>query len=420
MTDTPTLPNRLHPALAVLMGAVASCGLHADIGGKQRAPTGPFTVGRQPSALIAADFDGDGRPDLAVTNQGADSVSVLLNRTPLGAAAAGFATAIALPAGAAPVALAAGDLDLDGHTDLVVANRDAGSLTVLRNTGRLPLGFVREELPLSGHPAAVALATLEPGQRPELLVLLSGQPRLLRLRAAGGSYALHQGIELGAPGQAVEVAEIDGHEGLDLAVTSYGANRLRILCNRGAAGLQACAELPTGIGPVGVRARDLDGDGRTDLISASRDSRELMLMSAEWTEPAGALHFSAPTVIRVEHSAAGLGLLDIDGDGAADLVSIGGRRIVAALRNPTSGRFLPALAVGEELPSTPTALAVADFNTDGHDDLAITLQAQGQVAVRLMPPDRESRQGGAGPVINAAFAATAQLTAGPSRGGTPP
>lgn len=394
MHPIPTPPSRLHATMAMLVGVIASCGLHADVGGKQCPPGGPFSVGRQPSAVVSADFDGDGRPDLAVANQGADSVSVLLNRSPRGAAAAGFADAIALVAGTAPVALAAGDLDLDGHTDLVVASRDAGSLTVLRNTGRLPLSFVREELPLSGHPAAVTLATLEPGQRPELLVPLSGQPRLLRLRAAGGSYALHQSIELAGPGQALDVAEIDGHAGLDLAVTSYGANRLQILCNRGAAGLQACAELPTGIGPVGVRARDLDGDGRTDLLSASRDSRELMMMSAEWSEPDGALDFSAPTVIRVEHSVAGLGLLDVDGDGTEDLVSIGGRRVFVARRNPASGRFLPALPMGDELPCSPTGLAVADFNADGRDDLAITLQARGAVAVRLMPsrPELQARR----------------------------
>jgi len=41
-----------------------------------------FGVGNYPSSVAVGDFNGDGRPDLAVTNFGPLAVSVLINDTP--------------------------------------------------------------------------------------------------------------------------------------------------------------------------------------------------------------------------------------------------------------------------------------------------------------------------------------------------
>lgn len=375
---------RLRPLLAVAAGLITSCGLNADISGEHRLPSEAPRVGRQPTAMVSADFDRDGRPDLAVANRIEHSVSILLNRTPMGSSTAHFAPAFEILLDGAPVDLATGDLDGDGRPDLVVAHRDESSLTLLRNDSKLA-HFSKQTVRLSGHPAFVTTVPQVAGAPDELVVLLDAQSRVLRLRQSEGLYRLQQALDLDAPGSSVGAAELDGRAGLDLVVASYGANRLQIFCNEGAGGLKPCARLAAGLGPVSVQARDLDGDRKADLVSVNRDSRDLVLISAEWTEPSDTPRFAAPTVIQLGHSAAGLGVLDVDGDGRSDLVSIGGGRVAAALRSPASGRFLPASTLWSGLSSTPTALAVADFNTDGREDIAIALQAKGRLIVRLMP-----------------------------------
>jgi hypothetical protein len=58
--------------------------------------------GTEPSTVIAGDFNGDGKPDLAATNFVGDDVSVLLNTTPTPVHVAPSATAIALAADVNP------------------------------------------------------------------------------------------------------------------------------------------------------------------------------------------------------------------------------------------------------------------------------------------------------------------------------
>ncbi len=95
-------------------------------------------VGRVPRGIAIADVDRDGRPDLLVTNSGDDSVSVLRN---LGLIAnqsstdyLSFAIDERVRVGRGPRAVAVADLDRDGNLDLVVANKDSSTLSVLRNS----------------------------------------------------------------------------------------------------------------------------------------------------------------------------------------------------------------------------------------------------------------------------------------------
>src|SRR5262249_36292780 len=87
--------------------------------------TAPF-----PSAVAAADVNGDGVPDLVVTNDFANNVSVLLaNGDGTYQAAVNFST------GMHPVSITVADFDGDGILDLVVANAESGDVSVLLGKG---------------------------------------------------------------------------------------------------------------------------------------------------------------------------------------------------------------------------------------------------------------------------------------------
>src|SRR5829696_305548 len=75
-------------------------------------PAVSYPVGANPDAAIVADFNNDGRPDLATANYSSNSVSVLL-----GNAGGTFQPAVTSPAGTGPRSVAVGDFDGDGKLD---------------------------------------------------------------------------------------------------------------------------------------------------------------------------------------------------------------------------------------------------------------------------------------------------------------
>ncbi|MDC0667369.1 FG-GAP repeat domain-containing protein [Nannocystis radixulma] len=174
--------------------------------------------------LVVADLDGDGRLDLATALPGADAVAVLFGR-----GGRTFSSPSRYPAGASPRALIAADLDAGGPPELVTANLDDGTVTVLR-------GFV------AGPPQVVG-----PG------------PRAL---AAG---------------------DLDGDGDLDLAVALADADAVQVLRGDGRGGLQPGPLHPVGAAPRALVIADLDDDGVPDIATADALDDTLSLLYADGT-----------------------------------------------------------------------------------------------------------------------------------------
>lgn len=94
------------------------------------APDSPVSLSIGLTALVAADFNGDGKLDLAVTNSAANTVTILL-----GNGDGTFGPPAAIPVGNGPVSIVAGDFNNDGKLDLAVANDLDGTVTLLLGNG---------------------------------------------------------------------------------------------------------------------------------------------------------------------------------------------------------------------------------------------------------------------------------------------
>ena len=90
----------------------------------------PIPLGNSLSAIVTADFNGDGKLDCAVTDSGGNAVLILL-----GNGDGTFGTPITIPVGTQPDAIVAGDFNNDGKLDLAVANYADGTVTLLLGNG---------------------------------------------------------------------------------------------------------------------------------------------------------------------------------------------------------------------------------------------------------------------------------------------
>jgi hypothetical protein len=92
-----------------------------------------LTVGSNPFSVISADFNGDGITDLATANNGSNNVSVLLNAN-TSTITASFGDTINFTAGNLPNSIISADFDGDGKVDIATANDVSNNVSVLLNT----------------------------------------------------------------------------------------------------------------------------------------------------------------------------------------------------------------------------------------------------------------------------------------------
>jgi len=144
----------------------------------------PFAAGDAPFGLAVGDFNGDGHLDVAVVNSpssavqsGHDGLTLLLGD---GTGRLSKTPQSPLETGAMPSRLAAGDLDGNGHDDVIVSRPDNGSI-VLFYFGAKGSVLRRQEMALGKGAKGIAIADLNADGRKDIAVTLEGASQLVIL-----------------------------------------------------------------------------------------------------------------------------------------------------------------------------------------------------------------------------------------------
>jgi hypothetical protein len=173
-------------------------------------------AGPSPRALAVGDFNGDGNIDLAVVNDVATgSVSVLL-----GNGDGTFEERKVSPTGGQfPDAVATGSFDGSGKLELAVVNNGSRTVSVLLNRGDGSFRFVVAGA-TDDNPAAVAVGDLNGDGNPDIVVTDENAKGTVSLLLGNGDATFQTPLSLsvGADPSAVGVGDFNGDRRLDLAV----------------------------------------------------------------------------------------------------------------------------------------------------------------------------------------------------------
>ena len=318
------------------------------------------------TTTISTDVEGDGDIDVVATDWFGDGPLVLRND-----GAGGFGAPAAI-AGASDVgALATGDLDGDGHPDLV--GRDSEGVVVLIGHGDGTF-TAKTRVAVSAN-AQQSIAVVDTNSDGPLDIVTPERLGVQVLLGRGdGTFSTGAVVPLMGLLADIKPANLDGDGKADLVVADATpvTQRVVALLGRGDGTFTQSGAGAVGYGPEAVMAGDLDGDGRDDAVSVDSFSafNSAPTFSISVLVGDGQGGFRPPATYPTGDGPVSGALADLDGDGALDVaVSAVGSSVVAVYRGDGAGRLTEAgrLPVVRQ-PQTPVA---ADLDRDGRVDMAV-------------------------------------------------
>ena len=266
--------------------AVANSGTPSNVsvllggaGGSFGAATN-LTVGTSPFAVGIGDFNSDTDPDLAVANQFTDNVSVLP-----GAAGGTFAAKTDFGAGDGARAIAVGDFNGDSDPDLAVGNQGNGfnpSNSVLLGATGAGFGSAFTTTIGSGLLFDIKAGDFNGDGDPDLASTLFGTTDqvVVRTGAAGGSFVGQPPLVAGDDPFGVAVGDLNGDSDPDLAVANTQSADVSALLGGAGAGFGAATNfaLPAGAGAVTPVLADFNGDDAPDLAVTNQSIDSISIL----------------------------------------------------------------------------------------------------------------------------------------------
>jgi RHS repeat-associated protein len=356
-----------------------------------------FPTGWDSYFVTTGDFDNDGKVDLVSPNMIYNTVSILRN-TSSGPGVASYAANVDFATGAYPNSVSAGDLNCDGKLDLVVANSDDNTISILRNTstGAGSVKFAAKVNYNTGiYPTAVSIGDLDGDGKADLIVKnesMSPAFSVLRNTSTGASsVSFAAKIDFVMTGGMLSMGgDFDGDGKVDLVITNYNSHTVSVLRNTSTVGSISFAsgiDYNTGTNPSSVSVGDLDGDGKVDLVVANYNSNTVSVLRNTSTGT-GSVNFAAKVDYATTAGSYSVSIGDLDGDGKPDLaLGNANKNMVSLLRNTSFGSGSINYASVADYATTGSYatkfVSIGDLDGDGKADLAMPNPANKTIFVML-------------------------------------
>jgi hypothetical protein len=319
-------------------------------------------VNKELVSVQVGDFNGDGKADLAYYGTPAE-LTVLYNQ---GNARFGNARRFSVgPAIEGPGALTVGDLNHDGRDDLALVSEDEVVLIYQGKDGKL--GEPERQPHTAGKPWAVKAVDLDGDGGDDLVIVENGEaPIRVRFSTEGGRLGPEQRFTIETP-RAYAFGDLDGKKGQELLTIEMQSGRVRAFTlDEGGSdeeerrGRLIFYPLPHGTNRGrSLALGDLDGDGKADVVVSDPANAQTIVYMQGHSKGAGlGTGQNFPGLV----GGRSIKAADLDGDGKAEVLVLSEQEKQVGHSTFADGR----LSFPEPLPISgePVALEVADLNGD--------------------------------------------------------
>ena len=318
----------------VLRNITAAGSMTASFSGSNTLNPGGITDGLR--GLTAADFNGDGRVDLAATvdtfDGTKDGVYVWLNTSTSGSIS--FAAPSLFATFDGPREVEAVDWNMDGKLDLMVACHTTGLIAILRNTtatSATTASFAsRQSFTLGGGAFCLTTADIDRDGRPDAITgnFDSSTLSVIRnttARAATGFFSSVTNIATVSGPRDVVLGDFnkDGH--LDLAVAGANSGILRIYLGQHSPGV---IQFPSSVSYTlggslrGLAVLNANADSFPDLIASDNSGNRLFSLRNQSNPDTATIEFGRTTVFNTGNGPLDLCALDINRDQKLDIITV--------------------------------------------------------------------------------------------------
>jgi hypothetical protein len=289
--------------------------------------------------LALADLDGDGRLDIVVANNSYNSISIFQNLCSPGSITTNsFGARVDIPVGPRPVGIAVQDLDGDGKPEIVTANMGGTTVSVLRNIGTRGNITTNSFAPavsftVGPTPVGVMIADMDGDGKPDVVTVNNGNSSqamsVLRNLSTLGNIAFATNVDF--PGLATSyclaIRDMDGDGKPDVVIGSQPSGlAVSVFRNTSTPGsittdsFAAHVDFAAGGWVNSVAIGDLDGDGKPDVVAALQSPSQLDVFKNTSTPGSfTSSSLSTPIVFSSGSNPNGVAIGDLDGDGRPDI-----------------------------------------------------------------------------------------------------
>ncbi|HXI26238.1 MAG TPA: FG-GAP-like repeat-containing protein, partial [Pyrinomonadaceae bacterium] len=340
------------------------------------APASSYSVGLSPVAIAVGDFNRDGKQDLVTANSAQvvppNKFSVLL-----GDGAGGFGSASGFDdSGSGPQAIAVADFNADGKQDIAVANQSSNNVSILLGDGAG--NFLSPTIANVGStPMSIVTADFNGDGKPDLATANFSSSVSILIGDGNGNFAVNT-ISVGSLNISLAAGDIDRDGINDLVVANNSNSNATVLHGNGAGNFSSAGTFNLGGRPQRIALGDFNGDLNPDLVSANNFSSNGVSVLLN----NGSGGFNAFTNYTTGSNTIGVAVGDFNGDGKQDIAANNlSSNDVSILLGVGDGTF--GAATQYSTPGGPYSVVVGDFNGDNLQDLAISSQGSDKATVLL-------------------------------------